>query len=255
VLGAGAPAATTAAAATPSLGVAGSVGLPAEVGTVAHLGAPPPPAPPKTGTSLTSKVFDLLGLGADYLATRQGQNATNTATNQLVQAGQQAKADLSKVYGGVTPVLSQVVQRQQANLAPYTSLGSGAASLLGYGLGIPGVQAAPAGVYAPPTDPFGTNNQIIAGGTPPPAGSVLKSSFQQGESPFQPAAPGQTGGTPFPTTATAVAPPAAANLSSLDPRTQSQSSYVTMRSPDGEVADVARDRVAFYQAQGAQVVA
>jgi hypothetical protein len=213
----------------------------------------PPPAPPKPGSSLLGKILPLLGLPLDYLATRQSQNATNTATQQLVQAGQQAKADLAKVYGGVTPVLSQVVQRQQANLAPYTSLGSGAASLLGYGLGIPGVQAAPSGVYAPPIDPFSTYPQIGTATTTAPPGSSLAATFQPGvTSPYVPPGPGQTPSVPFPSATSAPAPPQPA--SSLSPQTQTQSSYVTMRAPNGEVDRVPREQQQWFESKGAVAV-
>src|ERR1700693_5991572 len=62
--------------------------------------------------------------------------ANSGAANTQTQASQAVQGQNQQMYQGQNAVGNQIYQGQQANLAPYTSLGGGAAGLLGKGLGI-----------------------------------------------------------------------------------------------------------------------
>jgi hypothetical protein len=171
------------------------------------------------------------------------------AANQQIAASQGVQQLNQNVYQGLSGQFGNILQQQQANLTPYSSLGSGAASLLGKGLGV--------NVSLPQTTAFTPQAGIGVAG--PQLGANQSPTGQ-----LQAAPPGMTLAT---LARNGVVPGGSltpyrnpnAGSPQLEAQAQSQSSYsgpggVTMRAPDGSTETVDPQHVAFFQQHGAQVV-
>jgi len=215
------------------------------------------PAVAGTGAGTTSSFLSQLArygipLAATATTTYLNNRASNTAQQQLTDANTRAQADtrnmyqstagmLNSLYGQQQRQLGDIYAGQQATLAPYTSLGAGAAGLLGQGLGISGVAPAGGPVSTAPITPATIPGLYPSALTP--TTSATKTTI--------PAIPGIPQ-VPFPGQASTPTPQQQASA-------QTQSSYqggtVRMQSPDGEIGMVPQARVADAIAQGAKVVA
>jgi hypothetical protein len=191
------------------------------------------------GTAATSGTFlqklqkylgPALGIGGPIAQAVLSNRANNTAQQQLTQSITQAKADLARLHN-----------QQQSALSPYTSLGAGAAGLLGQGLGVK--------VQMP--DPAVMNNNATIGqpigGPPVPFGGGNSQPFPGSlQRPVQ--------GPPVGSAVPRVTP----SGTSVAPAVQRASSYggstVKMLAPDGTTQDVPAEAVSHYKSLGAQVV-
>ncbi len=234
---------TIAATSSPIASTTASTALPAAVsglggagGTAATIAAPAGSAAgtigtiAKVGSSVPyGKIIDAgVGLANTYFQNR----AQGKAIDAQTAANQQAQADQKAAQQQQIARIDRNQQTQQALFSPYTNLGAGAASTLASRLGLP---TGP----APGTQPL----------------------------PITSSAPGLQPGMLMPPTANQPAPAPGSlhgqggTLAQLVPaaqqqqaQNQTQSGYVTMQSPDGEVAQVAPHQVEFYRSRGAQVL-
>lgn len=213
--------------------------------------------PVVAGTGTGSSFLSLLArygipLAASTTTAVLNNRANNQAQQQLTDANTRAQADtrnmysstaqmLNSLYGQQQRQLGDIYAGQQATLAPYTSLGAGAAGLLGQGLGIANVAPAGGPVSTAPITPATVPGLYPSALTP--TTSATKTTI--------PAIPG-TPQVPFPGQTGTPTPQAQASA-------QTQSSYqggmVRMQSPDGtEVESVPASQVAHFQSLGAKVV-
>lgn len=160
--------------------------------------------------------------------------ASSKAADQQAEASKAVQGQNQQMYTGQSAAGNNIFQGQQQNLAPYTSLGSGAASLLGAGLGIkvsPGATG--------PMQPFETRG-FTPGLSSAPIPATSQGNFQPG--------PDMARGTPFP----------GQGAAPLTAAVQRRSSYgggtVQMRAPDGTIQAVPADQVEHYRSRGGQVV-
>lgn len=212
---------------------AAMLSTPAIAGPAAAAPAIAGPAAAATGTgSFLTQLQRYMGVVApiaqDYLSNR----ANNQARDQLQTSITQAKSDLAKLH-----------QQQMDQLSPYTSLGGGAASLLGQGLGIK-VQGQGGGL---PSAPMGT-------GSAPGNGYALAPSFTPGKT--SPLVPGN--GVAFPGSVTPSAAPQSALAAGLSgPQVRTQSSYsgtVRVQAPTGEIALLSPAQAQQAVSKGAKVL-
>ncbi len=160
----------------------------------------------------------------------EAQTAANASTQQVQQ---QANADAQQR-------IAATGQQQSALYSPYLNLGAGAASTLASRLGLP---SGPAPGLTSPTMTAAHSNTQLTPVDPGNAQGIV--SNPQGPPLSDPNADQRTRGS-------------LAQIGTAVQRTQAQnatqSGYVTMRSPDGEVAQVPPEHVEFYKAKGGQVV-
>ena len=175
--------------------------------------------------------------------------AADKAKGEMVDAATTAKQDFTKLYQGTRSDLADIYKGQQAQSAPYASLGAGAASLLGAGLGIPNIAPYPGANLGVSGPPLGSGGGFTSNPLQPPGSGMTSTASTDWRNPA--AMLQNRGGT---------AVPRAGTLSSaLGPSLQRQSSYggaglVTMQAPNGETAQVPMAQVPFFKARGAQVV-
>lgn len=196
------------------------------------------------GSSFLSQLARYIGPAASVAQTLIGRNATNTARDQLVAANAQAATQLKGLYGNTANTLGGIAQRQQQNLAPYVSLGGGAAGLLGQGLGI----NVPAPNVTPfvPSNPF--DNHLPGENGPPQTGNGF-----QGSGPLAPSyTPGVT--SPYLPVGGRSVPAGATPGAGATPRTGAATGGVRMQAPTGEIAVVDPSHVAAAQAAGAKIL-
>ncbi len=249
------PAAALPAAAVPAVRGFQNYGpQPGDPGQSSANGSPYAPAPPGAGApSSFMNALQRYGipLAATAVTTYLNNRASNQAQSELTTANTLAQdqnretyretaGTLNSLYSGQQRQLGEIYAGQQAAMSPYTSLGSGAASLLGGGLGIP--------VKLPPTTPISAKPIDVA--TVPglyPQQLAPHTSATQTTIPAQPGIPQ----VPFPGQAANTTPQAQASAQ----RTSSYGGrFVVMRSPDGSMKSVPADQVAHFQSLGATVV-
>ena len=170
-----------------------------------------------------------LGLTAAGL----GRFATDKAVNQETAAAAKAQGQANTLYQGTSNALNNIYQGQQKAYAPYTSLGAGAAGLLGQGLGI--------AVAPPPSGPI----QASETGAAPGVNYAQITTPQVNKPGVTFPGIGGPGSQPFP------------GQPQINPTQQRASSYggtVKMRAPDGSMSEVPAGSVGHYKQLGAEVV-
>ena len=178
----------------------------------------------------------LLGEGLKYLFTRQG---INNAVDAQVAAGKAAQdtasrtaAGLNRMYANQGQQYRDILTNQLSNMSPYTSLGAGAAGLLGQGLGVPVTMPKATPITPSIGMDYAPGMQIGQLNPTSPAGGSLTAPRPNPFPGSQPFNSGQ-GGAPLAAYGTGT---------------------VTMRAPDGTTKQVSAADAAHYQAQGAVIV-
>ncbi len=215
------------------------------------------------GSSFLSQLGRYIGPAVALGQTLISTNAINNARTQQLAAIAKAQAQLTNIYGSTAGTLGNIYNAQVAGMSPYTSLGAGAASLLGKGLGVP-VTMPPtgAGVFHASTSPLPPG---VAG--PQLGGNLTPAQAQQSAQGFPIGLPpGRTlgdvavnGQVPLGTQqrlAGVIAPPSVLSGSSSygGGVASGGSAPVRMRAPDGTIEMVAPAMVPHYQSLGAVTV-
>lgn len=185
-------------------------------------------------------------VGVPLIAAGAGHIAANKAVDQQTQSAQKAQGQLTQQYQQTRSDLGDIYKGQQAQSAPYLSLGAGAASLLGQGLGIPNIAPYP-----------GANLGVSGAKLGPSAGGLVPGTLMPPQTPTSTAPLDRRIPPGVSPSGTAVPRDSLGSL--LLPSMQRQSSYtgqglVTMQAPNGETAQVPMAQVPFFKSRGAQVV-